>query len=152
MIINMIRKEIFTFLCLMAMVLLISFVIYRLIRKGIEKRQNMAEERIKALSQSEEGRKQLELESEKRDKQMKRFLRIAMPLYLLVYALILVSGLAGLYFIVKDFIEGNLFEENTLKVLLNFVKSVLFVILAVMMFIKTFKEIRKKDCIETENE
>ena len=148
----MIRKEIFTFLCLMAMVLLISFVIYRLIRKGIEKRQNMAEERIKALSQSEEGRKQLELESEKRDKQMKRFLRIAMPLYLLVYALILVSGLAGLYFIVKDFIEGNLFEENTLKVLLNFVKSVLFVILAVMMFIKTFKEIRKKDCIETENE
>lgn len=136
----------------MAMVLLISFVIYRLIRKGIEKRQNMAEERIKALSQSEEGRKQLELESEKRDKQMKRFLRIAMPLYLLVYALILVSGLAGLYFIVKDFIEGNLFEENTLKVLLNFVKSVLFVILAVMMFIKTFKEIRKKDCIETENE
>lgn len=152
MIINMIRKEIFTFLCLMAMVLLISFVIYRLIRRGIEKRQNMAEERIKAMSQSEEGRKQLELESEKRDKQMKRFLRIAMPLYLLVYALILVSGLAGLYFIVKDFIEGNLFEENTLKVLLNFVKSVLFIILAIMMFIKTFKEIRKKDCIETENE
>lgn len=152
MIINMIRKEIFTFLCLMAMVFLISFVIYRLIRKGIEKRQNMAEERIKAMSQSEEGRKQLELESEKRDKQMKRFLRIAMPLYLLVYALILVSGLAGLYFIVKDFIEGNLFEENTLKVLLNFVKSVLFIILAIMMFIKTFKEIRKKDCIETENE
>ncbi len=136
----------------MAMVLLISFVIYRLIRRGIEKRQNMAEERIKAMSQSEEGRKQLELESEKRDKQMKRFLRIAMPLYLLVYALILVSGLAGLYFIVKDFIEGNLFEENTLKVLLNFVKSVLFIILAIMMFIKTFKEIRKKDCIETENE
>lgn len=136
----------------MAMVFLISFVIYRLIRRGIEKRQNMAEERIKALSQSEEGRKQLELESEKRDKQMKRFLRIAMPLYLLVYALILVSGLAGLYFIVKDFIEGNLFEENTLKVLLNFVKSVLFIILAVMMFIKTFKEMRKKDCIETENE
>lgn len=136
----------------MAMVLLISFVIYRLIRRGIEKRQNMAEERIKALSQSEEGRKQLELESEKRDKQMKRFLRIAMPLYLLVYALILVSGLAGLYFILKDFIEGNLFEENTLKVLLNFVKSVLFVILAVMMFIKTFKEMRKKDCIEEENE
>lgn len=112
----------------------------------------MAEERIKAMSQSEEGRKQLELESEKRDKQMKRFLRIAMPLYLLVYALILVSGLAGLYFILKDFIEGNLFEENTLKVLLNFVKSVLFVILAVMMFIKTFKEMRKKDCIEEENE
>lgn len=136
----------------MAMVFLISFVIYRLIRKGIEKRQNMAEERIKAMSQSEEGRKQLELESEKRDKQMKRFLRIAMPLYLLVYALILVSGLAGLYFIVKDFIEGNLFEENSLKVLLNFVKSVLFVILAVMMFIKTFKEMRKKDCIETKNE
>ena len=152
MIINMIRKEIFTFLCLMAMVLLISFVIYRLIRRGIEKRQNMAEERIKALSQSEEGRKQLELESEKRDKQMKRFLRIAMPLYLLVYALILVSGLAGLYFIVKDFIEGNLFEENSLKVLLNLVKSVLFIILAVMMFIKTFKEMRKKDCIEEENE
>ncbi len=136
----------------MAMVLLISFVIYRLIRKGIEKRQNMAEERIKAMSQSEEGRKQLELESEKRDKRMKKFLRIAMPLYLLVYALILVSGLAGLYFIVKDFIEGNLFEENTLKVLLNFVKSMLFIILAVMMFIKTFKEMRKKDCIETENE
>ena len=136
----------------MAMVLLISFVIYRLIRRGIEKRQNMAEERIKAMSQSEEGRKQLELESEKRDKQMKRFLRIAMPLYLLVYALILVSGLAGLYFILKDFMEGNLFEENSLKVLLNFVKSVLFVILAVMMFIKTFKEMRKKDCIETENE
>ena len=136
----------------MAMVLLISFVIYRLIHKGIEKRQNMAEERIKALSQSEEGRKQLELESEKRDKQMKRFLRIAMPLYLLVYALILVSGLAGLYFILKDFMEGNLFEENTLKVLLNFVKSVLFIILAVMMFIKTFKEMRKKDCIEEENE
>ena len=136
----------------MAMVLLISFVIYRLIRRGIEKRQNMAEERIKALSQSEEGRKQLELESEKRDKQMKRFLRIAMPLYLLVYALILVSGLAGLYFILKDFMEGNLFEENSLKVLLNFVKSVLFVILAVMMFIKTFKEMRKKDCIEEENE
>lgn len=128
----------------MAMVLLISFVIYRLIRRGIEKRQNMAEERIKALSQSEEGRKQLELESEKRDKQMKRFLRIAMPLYLLVYALILVSGLAGLYFIVKDFIEENLFEENSLKVLLNLVKSVLFIILAVMMFIKTFKEMRKK--------
>lgn len=136
----------------MAMVLLISFVIYRLIRRGIEKRQNMAEERIKAMSQSEEGRKQLELESEKRDKQMKRFLRIAMPLYLLVYALILVSGLVGLYFIVKDFIEGNLFEENSLKVLLNFVKSVLFVILAVMMFIKIFKEMRKKDCIEEENE
>ena len=136
----------------MAMVFLISFVIYRLIRRGIEKRQNMAEERIKAMSQSEEGRKQLELESEKRDKQMKKFLRIAMPLYLLVYALILVSGLAGLYFIVKDFIEGNLFEENTLKVLLNLVKSVLFIILAIMMFIKTFKEMRKKDCIETKNE
>lgn len=81
---------------LFVIVLLLAFVVSRLVKKAIEKRRQMALERARKMSETAEGRHELEGEREESSKRQSKALKALAIGYLIVYGLFIIVGIASI--------------------------------------------------------
>ena len=91
----------------MLAVLLIAFLVSSVLKKIMERKRLEAEERIRKLSESEEGREQLEREAREQEEKFGRRLPAIMIAMTASYVLMLVLGIAGLVMLVSGIIRGE---------------------------------------------
>ena len=91
----------------MLAVLLIAFLVSSVLKKAMERKRLEAEERIRKLSESEEGREKLEREAKEREEKIGRRLPAIMIAMIASYVLMLVLGIAGLVMLVSGIIRGE---------------------------------------------
>ena len=91
----------------MLAVLVVAFLITRVLKKMTERKRLEAEERIRKLSESEEGREQLEREAKEREEKFGRRLPAIMVAMTASYVLMLILGIVGLVMLVSGIIRGE---------------------------------------------
>ena len=91
----------------MLAVLLIAFLVSSVLKKAMERKRLEAEERIRNLSESEEGREKLEREAKEQEEKIGRRLPAIMIAMIASYVLMLVLGIAGLVMLVSGIIRGE---------------------------------------------
>ena len=89
----------------------IAFLLYLWIKKEMEKRRVKAENRIKTLSQTEEGKKLLEQEESERIAKTEKYLNVSLIGYFFVYLLMFVASFAGVYISIQELKSGKPFKE-----------------------------------------
>lgn len=99
--------RVWIYIVLMLAVLLIAFLISRVLKKMMERKRLEAEERIRKLSESEEGREQLEREAKEREEKFGRRLPAIMVAMTASYVLMLILGIVGLVMLVSGIIRGE---------------------------------------------
>lgn len=100
-------KIILVSLILLVFVLVLAFLVSRLVKKAIEKRRLLAEERIKKMSETEEGREVLDEENQEASEKQTKALEIAAVLYLVVYGLFIITGIASIIIFVLKVKAGK---------------------------------------------
>ncbi|MBQ2080557.1 MAG: hypothetical protein II461_02190 [Treponema sp.] len=99
--------KVWIYIVLMLAVLLIAFLVSSVLKKAMERKRLEAEERIRKLSESEEGREKLEREAKERAEKFGRRLPAIMIAMTASYVLMLVLGIAGLVMLVSGIIRGE---------------------------------------------
>ena len=99
--------KVWIYIVLMLAVLLIAFLVSSVLKKIMERKRLEAEERIRKLSESEEGREQLEREAREQEEKFGRRLPAIMIAMTASYVLMLVLGIAGLVMLVSGIIRGE---------------------------------------------
>lgn len=89
----------------------IAFLLYLWIKKEMEKRRVKAENRIKTLSQTEEGKKLLEQEASERIAKTEKYLNVSLIGYFFAYLLMFVASFAGVYISIQELKSGKPFRE-----------------------------------------
>ena len=89
----------------------IAFLLYLWIKEEMEKRRVKAENRIKTLSQTEEGKKLLEQEESERIAKTEKYLNVSLIGYFFVYLLMFVASFAGVYISIQELKSGKPFKE-----------------------------------------
>ncbi|MBP5357863.1 MAG: hypothetical protein J6Y69_01590 [Treponema sp.] len=100
-------KIILVSLILLVFVLVLAFLVSRLVKKAIEKRRLLAEERIKKMSETEEGREVLDEENQEASEKQTKALEIAAVVYLVVYGLFIITGIASIIIFVLKVKAGK---------------------------------------------
>lgn len=91
----------------MLAVLLIAFLVSSVLKKAMVRKRLEAEERIRKLSESEDGREKLEREAKEQEEKIGRRLPAIMIAMIASYVLMLVLGIAGLVMLVSGIIRGE---------------------------------------------
>ncbi|MBP5176862.1 MAG: hypothetical protein ILP07_13280 [Treponema sp.] len=99
--------RVWIYIVLMLAVLVVAFLITRVLKKMTERKRLEAEERIRKLSESEEGREQLEREAKEREEKFGRRLPAIMVAMTASYVLMLILGIVGLVMLVSGIIRGE---------------------------------------------
>ncbi|MBQ1662344.1 MAG: hypothetical protein II054_07565 [Treponema sp.] len=99
--------KVWIYIVLMLAVLVVAFLITRVLKKMTERKRLEAEERIRKLSESEEGREQLEREAKEREEKFGRRLPAIMVAMTASYVLMLILGIVGLVMLVSGIIRGE---------------------------------------------
>ena len=99
--------KVWIYIVLMLAVLLIAFLVSRVLKKAMVRKRLEAEERIRKLSESEDGREKLEREAKERAEKFGRRLPAIMIAMIASYVLMLVLGIAGLVMLVSGIIGGE---------------------------------------------
>lgn len=99
--------KVWIYIVLMLAVLLIAFLVSRVLKKAMVRKRLEAEERIRKLSESEDGREKLEREAKERAEKFGRRLPAIMIAMIASYVLMLVLGIAGLVMLVSGIIRGE---------------------------------------------
>ncbi len=99
--------KVWIYIVLMLAVLLIAFLVSSVLKKAMERKRLEAEERIRNLSESEEGREKLEREAKEQEEKIGRRLPAIMIAMIASYVLMLVLGIAGLVMLVSGIIRGE---------------------------------------------
>ncbi|MEE3313962.1 MAG: hypothetical protein VZR56_07380 [Treponema sp.] len=99
--------KVWIYIVLMLAVLVVAFLITRVLKKMTERKRLEAEERIRKLSESEEGREQLEREAKEREEKFGRRLPAIMVAMTVSYVLMLILGIVGLVMLVSGIIRGE---------------------------------------------
>lgn len=99
--------KVWIYIVLMLAVLLIAFLVSRVLKKAMERKRLEAEERIRKLSESEDGREKLEMEAREQEEKIGRRLPAIMIAMIASYVLMLVLGIAGLVMLVSGIIRGE---------------------------------------------
>ena len=89
----------------------IAFPLSLWIRKEMEKRRVEAENRIKTLSQTEEGKKLLEQEESERIAKTKKYASIGNIILFFVLLLLFIASFAGVYISIQELKSGKPFRE-----------------------------------------
>ena len=89
----------------------IAFLLYLWIKREMEKRRVEAENRIKTLSQTEEGKKLLEQEASERIAKTEKYLNVSLIGYFFAYLLMFVASFAGVYISIQELKSGKPFKE-----------------------------------------
>ena len=84
--------KVWIYIVLMLAVLVVAFLITRVLKKMTERKRLEAEERIRKLSESEEGREKLEMEAKEQEEKFERRLPAIMIAMIASYVLMLVLG------------------------------------------------------------
>lgn len=92
---------------LLVIVLLLAFVVSRLVKKAIEKRRQMAEERARKMSETAEGRHELEGESEESSQRQSKALKALAIGYLIAYGLFIIVGIASIIIFIYQVKSGK---------------------------------------------
>ena len=100
-------KIILVSLILLVFVLVLAFLVSRLVKKAIEKRRLLAEDRIKKMSKTEEGREVLDEENQEASEKQTKTLKIAAVLYLVVYGLFIITGIASIIIFIFEVKAGK---------------------------------------------
>ena len=132
--------KVWIYIVLMLAVLLIAFLVSRVLKKAMVRKRLEAEERIRKLSESEDGREKLEREAKERAEKFGRRLPAIMIAMIASYVLMLVLGIAGLVMLVSGIIGGEKISRlvgggNGLLVL-----SPLIVLVSASRLIKIFRK------------
>ena len=132
--------KVWIYIVLMLAVLLIAFLVSRALKKAMERKRLEAEERIRKLSESEDGREKLEREAKEQEEKIGRRLPAIMIAMIASYVLMLVLGIAGLVMLVSGIIRGEKISRlvgggNGLLVL-----SPLIVLVSASRLIKIFRK------------
>ena len=132
--------KVWIYIVLMLAVLLIAFLISRVLKKMMERKRLEAEERIRKLSESEDGREKLEMEAREQEEKFERRLPAIMIAMIASYVLMLVLGIAGLVMLVSGIIRGEKISQlvgggNGLLIL-----SPLIVLVSASRLIKIFRK------------
>lgn len=99
--------KVWIYIVLMLAVLLIAFLISSALKKAMVRKRLEAEERIRKLSESEDGREKLEREAKERAEKFGRRLPAIMIAMIASYVMMLVLGIAGLVMLVSGIIRGE---------------------------------------------
>ena len=132
--------KVWIYIVLMLAVLLIAFLVSSVLKKAMVRKRLEAEERIRKLSESEEGREKLEREAKEQEEKIGRRLPAIMIAMIASYVLMLVLGIAGLVMLVSGIIRGEKISRrvgggNGLLVL-----SPLIVLVSASRLIKIFRK------------
>ena len=100
-------KMIAVSIILLVIVLLLAFVVSRLVKKAIEKRRQMAEERARKMSETAEGRHELDREREEFSKRQSRALKALAIGYLIAYGLFIIVGIASIIIFIYQVKSGK---------------------------------------------
>ena len=96
---------------LLVIVLFLAFVVSRLVKKAIEKRRQMAEERARKMSETAEGRHELEGEREESSKRQSKALKALAIGYLIAYGLFIIAGIASIITFICEVKSGKSIGE-----------------------------------------
>ena len=99
--------KVWIYIVLMLAVLLIAFLVSSVLKKAMVRKRLEAEERIRKLSESEDGREKLEREAKEQEEKIGRRLPAIMIAMIASYVLMLVLGIAGLVMLVSGIIRGE---------------------------------------------
>ena len=99
--------KVWIYIVLMLAVLVVAFLITRVLKKMMERKRLEAEERIRKLSESEEGRTQLKKEAKEWEEKFRRRLPAIMVAMTASYVLMLILGIVGLVMLVSGIIRGE---------------------------------------------
>lgn len=132
--------KVWIYIVLMLAVLLIAFLVSSVLKKAMVRKRLEAEERIRKLSESEDGREKLEREAKEQEEKIGRRLPAIMIAMIASYVLMLVLGIAGLVMLVSGIIRGEKISRlvgggNGLLVL-----SPLIVLVSASRLIKIFRK------------
>lgn len=94
-------------LVLLVFVLALAFIVSRLVKKAVEKRRLRAEERIKEMSETSEGREVLSEENEMASERHTKALKVAAIGYLVVYGLFIIAGITSIIIFVHKLRAGK---------------------------------------------
>ena len=100
-------KMIAVSIILLVIVLLLAFLVYRLSRKAIEKRRQMAVERARKMLETAEERHELEGESEESSKRQSKALKALAIGNLIVYGLFVIVGIASIVIFICQVKSGK---------------------------------------------
>ena len=100
-------KMIAVSIILLVIVLFLAFVVSRLVKKAIEKRRQMAEERARKMSETAEGRYELDREREEFSKRQSRALKALAIGYLIAYGLFIIVGIASIIIFIYQVKSGK---------------------------------------------
>ncbi|MBP5751814.1 MAG: hypothetical protein J6W60_03000 [Treponema sp.] len=98
-------------LVLLFFVLALAFLVSRLVKKAVGKRRLLAEERIKKMSQTEEGREVLNQENQETSERQTKALKVAAIGYLVVYGLFIIVGIASIIIFICEVKSGKSIGE-----------------------------------------
>ncbi|MBO7638023.1 MAG: hypothetical protein J6S91_03510, partial [Treponema sp.] len=98
-------------LVLLFFVLALAFLVSRLVKKAVGKRRLLAEERIKKMSQTEEGREVLNQENQETSERQTKALKVAAIGYLVVYGLFIITGIASIIIFICEVKSGKSIGE-----------------------------------------
>ena len=94
-------------LVLLVFVLALAFIVSRLVKKAVEKRRLRAEERIKEMSETAEGREVLNEENQEASERHTKALKVAAIGYLVVYGLFIIAGITSIIIFVHKLRAGK---------------------------------------------
>ncbi|MBR6153419.1 MAG: hypothetical protein IKQ43_03180 [Treponema sp.] len=94
-------------LVLLVFVLALAFIVSRLVKKAVEKRRLRAEERIKEMSETAEGREVLNEENQEASEKQSKALKAAAIGYLVVYGLFIIAGITSIIIFIHKLRAGK---------------------------------------------
>ena len=137
------HNTILIFFVLFLIALIISFAIYSLIGKEIEKRRKEREERLECLSKTEEGKNALEEEFKKNNAVAEKYEPLLMGVSLICTLGLLFLGLMGIYFFIQDVKN----EKKVMDIIFfnkgMYLFSPILVIFSILKLIDLIKTLRK---------